>query len=143
MTYNIEIRDRERVVIVTGSSGREIFRQTITQQEGSTDLNEAWFNSLSNSQQDTLKAFLQESSPIHNLLLADADDNIIIGDFLFVNNKNLIARALVEILYQLRNALFHGEITPTSQIQKTYEPAYLILKRIILLVTNTSTDQNK
>ena len=29
-------------------------------------------------------------------------------------DKKLIARAHIEILYQLRNALFHGEVTPNE-----------------------------
>lgn len=151
ITYKIEINAPNRIVVVIDSSGKEIFNQTITRQTENTNLNEARFKSfldqteykLSNSQQDTLKAFLEESSPIHNLLSPDANDNIQIGDYLFINNRNLIARAVIEILYQLRNSLFHGEITPTPEVQKAYEPAYLILKRILLLVASSSTNQSK
>lgn len=151
ITYKIEIdiprRDPpRRIVVVMDSSDKEIFNQTIIREAENINLDETSFksflaqtkHSLSNSQQDTLRAFIQESSPIHNLLLADPNDNIKIGDFLLVNNKNLIARALIEILYQLRNSLFHGQIIPTSEVQKAYEPAYLILKRILLLVANGS-----
>ena len=152
-TYEIEmdVENAQRNVKVKNSSDENIFNGTIALKVESLDLNEEWFksvfentqHSLSHSVQETLIAFLKESSPIHNLLAGTTDDRIEIEGFRFVNNQNLIARALIEILYQLRNTLFHGEITPTQEIQKVYEPAYLILKQIILLVANIPTDQNK
>ena len=151
-TYEIkiDIQELERNVDVN-SLDTNIFHGTIRLKDESLDPDEKWFksvlaqtqHSLSNAEQETLLVFLKESSPIHNLLTGTIDDCIEIEGFRFVNNQNLIARALIEILYQLRNSLFHGEITPTRQIQETYEPAYLILKRIILLVANTPTEKKK
>ena len=152
-TYEIkmDIKKAKRSVVVKNSSDENIFCSTIALKAESIDQDEKWFksvlaqtpHSLLADEQETLIAFLKESSPIHNLLTAPENDCIEIEDFRFVNDQNLIARALIEILYQLRNTLFHGEITPTQQIQKVYEPAYLILKRIILLVANTPTKQKK
>lgn len=42
-----------------------------------------------------------------------------------------ICKALLEILYQLRNVLFHGELVPNSGAQKVYKEAYHILKMIL------------
>ena len=152
-TYEIEmdIENVQRNVKVKDSSDENIFNGTIPQKVESLDINEDWFksvfentqHSLPASRQETLIAFLKESSPLHNILDSPKEDCIEIDNFQFINNQNLIARAIIEILYQLRNALFHGEITPTPEIQKTYEPAYLILKQVILLVANVSTDEKK
>lgn len=153
ITYEIEmdIENAQRNVKVKNSSNENIFNGTISQKVERLDVDEEWFksvfentqHSLSDSIQETLIAFLKESSPIHNILAGTKEDCIKIENFQFINNQNLIVRTLIEILYQLRNTLFHGEITPTPQIQKVYEPAYLILKRIILLVANTPTKQKK
>ena len=101
-----------------------------------------WFEKLSQIQRNYLKVYLEDSSPIHNLLASDPNPTEI-GLFKFTSDKKLIARALIEILYQLRNSLFHGELTPTPEVQKAYEPAYLILKWIILRVANRSKNKSK
>ncbi len=149
--YEIEmdIKNVQRNVKVKDSSNQIIFNGTISQKAESLEVNEEWFKSvfdntqfsLSISRQETLIAFLKESSPIHNILAGTKEDCIEIENFQFVNNQNLIVRTIIEILYQLRNTLFHGQIMPTPLIQGVYEPAYLILKRIISLVANTSTSQ--
>lgn len=147
----VDIEKPDRSIVVKDISGENIFCGTIALKAESVDQDEDWFksvfaqttHSLSVSQQETLIAFLKESSPIHNLLTGTENDCIKIENFPFVNDQNLIARALIEILYQLRNTLFHGEITPTPEIQEVYEPAYLILKRVILLVANIPTKQKK
>ena len=131
--YKIEINpdQKKRIVVVTNSAMKEIFKKTIKREEEEVgNPNAGWFDPLSKAQQDTLAGFLRESKPVHNLL-SPSRDHLEIGSFKFVNNANLIARAIIETLYQLRNSLFHGEITPDSQTQRVYQPAYLILKSII------------
>ena len=39
--------------------------------------------------------------------------------------------ALIEVLYQLRNLLFHGQIEPTPEMQPVYQNAYLIMRMLI------------
>ena len=132
ISYKIKIDrgKKERIVTITNSNGTQIFFQTISRKNENDGPDTQQFANLSEAQQRTLKAFLDESTPIHNLL-DHHGDYLEIGIFKFVNNTNLIARAIIEILYQLRNALFHGEITPDSETQGVYQPAYLILKSII------------
>lgn len=141
ITYGIEIdpNQKNRIVRVKNTSGKEIFKKEINRkEEWAASLNQdswassegEWFTGLSPSQRQHLEAFLKESSPIHNLLSGNGD-SIEIGGFRFVDDKTLIARALIETLYQLRNVLFHGEITPNTDAQDVYRPAYLVLKRII------------
>ena len=129
VSYKIEIdvHNRTRIVTITNSNGVEILCETIASRNvlGADQL-----TCLSRAQRQTLDGFLKKSTPIHNLLTSDSDP-LEIGAFKFINNTNLIARAIIEILYQLRNALFHGEIVPNSETQEVYQPAYLILKSII------------
>ena len=49
----------------------------------------------------------------------------------FVNDTELIAKALIQILYTLRCLLFHGELDPTDINQGIYEHSFAILKTLI------------
>ena len=130
--YEIEINraNRTRVVKV---SGRNPFNKTITAAQEESFRGErwfeeqsdsGWFEKLSQPQRNYLRVLLEDTSPIHNLLDFSNDPNK------FTDNKKLISRSHIEILYQLRNALFHGEVTP-NEVQTVYQPAYLVLKQII------------
>ena len=44
---------------------------------------------------------------------------------------NYVCKSLIEILYQLRNILFHGELIPSEGIQPIYKNSYLLLKMIL------------
>jgi len=49
----------------------------------------------------------------------------------FINNADIVSQAIIEILYELRCKLFHGEIQPSKDNFSVYEPCYQIL-RILL-----------
>ncbi|MFM2198532.1 MAG: hypothetical protein RLZZ505_1964 [Verrucomicrobiota bacterium] len=49
----------------------------------------------------------------------------------FVDNQRKVFGALIEVLYGLRNALFHGSITPNDQHNEIYEPAYHLVMRMV------------
>lgn len=49
----------------------------------------------------------------------------------FIEDKIIISKVVIEILYLLRNALFHGELNPTKTNQIIYEHAFNILKILI------------
>lgn len=44
---------------------------------------------------------------------------------------NIVCRAVIETLYQLRNQLFHGELIPNQAVQPIYQNAYFLLKMIL------------
>jgi len=46
----------------------------------------------------------------------------------FVGDKAAIFAGLIEILYSMRNLLFHGEVVPDAQTNRTYEPAYHLVQ---------------
>ncbi len=49
----------------------------------------------------------------------------------FINNKELISKAIIEILYLLRCKIFHGEMIPSDNNKLIYKNAYQILSVII------------
>jgi hypothetical protein len=49
----------------------------------------------------------------------------------FVDNANDVSQAIIEVLYELRCKLFHGEIQPSKDNFSVYEPCYQML-RILL-----------
>ena len=124
----------------------EIFDETITLIDEKKFRGAKWFENLrddgyfatlNHHQMNYLMPRIKESTPVHDLLYKHDDDStgadasyIFIGTYKFINNKVLIARSLIEILYKLRNALFHGEVVPNN-VQNVYQHAYLILKSII------------
>ena len=130
--YKIKInRDgKQRLVTVKNANGIKIYCETITKEQEVNNLDFQNSSRLSGAQKRTLRGFLEVSTPIHNLLDYGSDP-LEVGPYNFINNTNLIARAIVEILYELRNALFHGDITPRLESQRVYQPAYLILKSLI------------
>lgn len=53
------------------------------------------------------------------------------GCFNFMPDAVCVAQGLIEVLYNLRNALFHGEIIPNDDANKVYGAAYHLLRRVI------------
>lgn len=51
------------------------------------------------------------------------------------DQERVVAKALIEILYQLRNILFHGELDPTEDVQPVYENAYQIMRMLVSKLT--------
>ena len=61
-------------------------------------------------------------------------DSIIMGEtkkVCLVSNRDKIARAIMQIIYELRCKLFHGELAPTSDYRGVYKYAYYIQKSLI------------
>jgi hypothetical protein len=53
------------------------------------------------------------------------------GSTSFIQDPDRVFSALVDVTYNLRNALFHGSITPNEQHNDIYEPAYHIVMRFV------------
>ncbi len=54
-----------------------------------------------------------------------------IGKFKFIKDREYIAKGLIEIIYNMRNSLFHGELIPNKEANKIYGAAYKILRELI------------
>ena len=46
-------------------------------------------------------------------------------------------RGFIEIIYLLRNALFHSEVEPNNEVMKVYKFAYFILRKIVHKIPTT------
>jgi len=91
------------------------------------------FKSLSPTQQSNLEACYKEINPFKptNLLATDTNDCIKMDNVRFISNTDKLCKGTIEILYKLRNVLFHGEIVPDKDTNKVYEPAYHVLNMLI------------
>jgi hypothetical protein len=61
----------------------------------------------------------------------DSQDVLQFGSTRFIQEPDKVFSALVDVSYNLRNALFHGSITPNEQHNEIYEPAYHIVMRFV------------
>lgn len=88
------------------------------------------YASLSEERKKILKAnylLLNPYKPTNLLSTPSTDSYIEIGSYKFINNINVIAKGLVEILYLLRCSLFHGELVPNEQSKNVYKYSFEIL----------------
>lgn len=94
----------------------------------------AAFQELRPEQRMTLTALFHRVAPrrvINVLAEHGARDHLTYGNVHFVSDAEKNFSALVDILYNLRNALFHGSITPNDIHNKIYKPAYLITMHLV------------
>lgn len=90
------------------------------------------FNELSDRQKDYLRAFYDGVKPkLTENLLKDEEPNTQMGEYTFSDDTTFLAKGIIEILYLIRNSLFHGSITPDKETNRIYERAYQILKMIV------------
>lgn len=95
------------------------------------------FNALTMNQRNCLlncyKAVMPESvmNLLYDLGPKDKSQYYMLGQIMFVKNGENIAKGLIEVLYNLRNSLFHGELIPNKEANKIYGAAYKILRELI------------
>lgn len=93
------------------------------------------FGQLTEAQRNNLRACYEHVNPWKPVCLLVHDmhtpDYLDISGIRFVGDVDLLCKGLIEILYKLRNALFHGTLTPDSRTRQVYEPAYHILHTLI------------
>lgn len=53
------------------------------------------------------------------------------GNYKFAREDENIAKGLMEIIYNMRNSLFHGELIPDKEANMTYGAAYKIMRTLI------------
>lgn len=95
---------------------------------------EPTFQALKAAQRTTFLAMHEAVAPrkIMNVLAPHGSQDVLqIGDTDFIQDPSKVFSALVDVIYNLRNALFHGSITPNEQHNEIYEPAYHIAMRFV------------
>lgn len=82
-----------------------------------------------------LECYKQANPNLKVNLLANPKENednkYLMGSITFIKDKEKIAQGLIEIIYNLRNTLFHGELDPNEYTNNTYGAAYKILRELI------------
>jgi len=142
-TYKVERRTGPKQVVseVLNSSSTTVC--TITQ-TGDWDIDalrtHSDFLSLGSTKQPVLLQCYQEAHPMKfESLVAPANaqprDTIQMDTYNFVNDRAAIFAGLIEILYAMRNLLFHGELVPDPEANRTYEPAYHLLRHLTRCIT--------
>lgn len=53
------------------------------------------------------------------------------GNFKFAREDENLAKGIIEIIYNMRNSLFHGELIPDKEANATYGAAYKIMRILI------------
>ena len=96
--------------------------------------NFAQYKKLNNEEQkNNLKECYKAINPKKpiSLLSREKNKSIEIGGYNFIDDIDKICKAIIEVLYLLRNSLFHGEIIPGRETNNVYEPAYNILYGLV------------
>lgn len=93
------------------------------------------FNNLQGDYQSILLNCYKNVEPlVHKNFIDVPDDRCPFyqcGNYKFVKETESLAKGLIEILYNLRCSLFHGEIVPNKDANQVYGAAYRILYTLI------------
>jgi hypothetical protein len=118
-------------VVVANSNGN-IFQcqQTVYDYREVTNMRD--YGNLSVAQKEYLEAFYRDLRPkLTENLLKDEEPNTQMGEYTFSDDTTFLAKGIIEILYLIRNSLFHGSIIPDKETNGIYERGYQILKMIV------------
>ena len=120
--------------LVTNTKGTAIFHITQQDYDKSKLMKDTNFVAIKrNYQSHLLHCYDQVNPNLRISLLAGPKDKNIykMGIFNFIGDKEKVAQGLIEILYNLRNTLFHGELDPNEYTNRIYGAAYKILRELI------------
>jgi hypothetical protein len=95
---------------------------------------ERTFQELKAEQRSTFLAMYDAVAPrriISVLAVHGSTDILRYGSTEFIPDSAKVFSALIDVIYSLRNALFHGSITPNEQHNEIFEPAYHIVMRCV------------
>lgn len=108
-----------------------------TQQNNGYNLNElqndTQYQALSINQKRNIEYCYEEINPNKPICLIShgETEEFQISNYKFINDIDKICKGTIEILYLLRNSLFHGQIIPDKETNRVYEPAYHILHTLV------------
>ena len=90
---------------------------------------------LSDTQRTRLRRFYDGCNPRPMCDLVHGGESVLtIATMQFQCSENDLLSGLVETIYAMRNALFHGEVDPDAQVLACYEPAYQIVMQFLACV---------
>lgn len=90
------------------------------------------YEAISAAQRATLLGLFRSCDPRPlSDMFAGNGPSIIAGDVEFRCSDEKLFCAIIEVIYAMRNALFHGELQPHEQAFAAYEPAYRIVMKFL------------
>lgn len=137
--FRVELMpDRKVTVSVTRkASGTSLLSAQHNKHDPGALTGESGFQNLSTPQKKVLRRLYDEASPQWICDLTTYDDPAPnrslpqCGAYQFPCGKDALFAGLVEVLYAMRNALFHGELVPTKEAVVCYEPAFRLVRRFL------------
>lgn len=137
-SYNVEIdAGNKRKFTSKIIDIKSVIRLDVSQNNGynwDEIANHSQYKALPPECKRILKACYEKVNPRKaiSLLATDAANSVRIGNYNFVNDSELVAKAIITVIYNLRNSLFHGQLVPDRNTQLVYEPAYHMLRMLVL-----------
>ena len=124
------------ITVTSLSTGRVKFQHRQAQYDPSAVYALPSFTaSLSESQCTTLRQFYDDCNPRPMCDLVQGSGPVLtIGTMQLRCSKEDLLSGLIETLYAMRNALFHGEVAPDAQVLACYEPAYRIVMQFLTCI---------
>lgn len=119
---------------ILNTTGQNIFLYNHTKYDIPHILQDVSFMSLSQAKKDIILAGLKIIDPKlkESLIIQKRTASLpTINQVLFINDCALLSKAILEVLYNIRCILFHGEIQPSKDNLRIYEPAFYMLKQLI------------
>lgn len=124
----------ETILEIKNRKGVKIFSHVFKEYEYDIETVGRALVSLKQSWKDELIGCYKSVAPLSRETLLDnntSSEAIICGEIRFISDIEKVTHGLIEILFNLRNALLHGEINPNGDANKVYGAAYHILRSVI------------
>lgn len=119
---------------ITASTSSAAFALILAQYDRRLLEDEPTFQALRDEHRSTLLDMFETVAPrrIITVLAPHGETDVLtFGTVGFINDPAKVFSAMVDVIYNLRNALFHGSITPNETHNAIYEPAYHIVMRCV------------
>lgn len=128
-----KIAGGEIEITVTATAARAVRFQHVQQNYAPDNVYvQAGFLALSGAQQVTLRELYESCNPRPMVdLVQGGGPALQAGVMAFQCTQEDLLAGLVETIYTMRNALFHGEVDPDPQVLACYEPAYRIVMQFL------------
>lgn len=148
--YHLRIEGENLKVDAIDRNKKELFKYEIPTDDYCEQTFSAYLNrkKISVAQRKTLATAFKQASPKVKQKVIENAPRPTAGEYYnapkvkfkrdnsSTNDKgHIVIKALVEILYQLRNLLVHGELEPTENSKLIYQHAYLIMQMLLPSLT--------